>query len=207
MKPVPLIVLSDDECDAPTRTKHKRLIKNGIIVNNNDHEVLRQHNSSKETSYQRMRKRLLIVISDDNESDESLPKNPTQIKRRKTFGRTMKFIRMLLPKKEIKEEPQDWFTHVKKPTLPSISKPLAYNLIDEATDDEFIDHPTAKTHLQIAKEYESLYNFNGKDGDDLYDFDMYNVRSISDEEEKDSFINDASTNYYSTDDDNNGGII
>ncbi|GJT46009.1 hypothetical protein Tco_0954724 [Tanacetum coccineum] len=200
MKPVPLIVLSDDECDAPTRTKHKRLIKNGIIVNNNDHEVLRQHNSSKETSYQRMRKRLLIVISDDNESDESLPKNPTQIKRRKTFGRTMKFIRMLLPKKEIKEEPQDWFTHVKKPTLPSISKPLAYNLIDEATDDEFIDH------VNFEKDFPNLL-MTTMMVEDLYDFDMYNVRSISDEEEKDSFINDASTNYYSTDDDNNGGII
>ncbi|GJT96457.1 hypothetical protein Tco_1091975 [Tanacetum coccineum] len=181
--------------DPPTRTKPKRLIKNGIIVNDNDHEVLRHHSSSKETSYQRMRKRPLIVISDDDESA-----------------------------REIKEEPQDWFSHVKKPTLPFISKPLAYNLIDEATDDEFIDHvnfekdfpnlfddeidddnqSTAKTHLQITQEYESLYNFNGEDGEDLYDSDMYSVRFESYEEEKDNFINDASTNYYSIDDDNNG---
>ncbi|GKC10458.1 hypothetical protein Tco_1007240, partial [Tanacetum coccineum] len=64
------------------------------------------------------------------------------------------------------------------------------NLFDEEANDD-----------EDTKDFPTLEDIAEETGEDLYDSDMYSVRSVSEEEDEDSFINDDSTDYEDTSDD------
>ena len=94
------------------------------------------------------------------------------------------------------------------------------NLIDEPTDEEYnesenlnedfaslfyeeaneVADSQAETVVKKTTEFATWDELADQSGIDLIDSDTYSVRSVSDGEEADSFINDDSTDYYDSDD-------
>ncbi|GKC59837.1 hypothetical protein Tco_1087435 [Tanacetum coccineum] len=70
-----------------------------------------------------------------------------------------------------------------------------FTLLDEDTNKE-----EGNIQNYIYPNTWSNINDNDEDEDDLYDLDMYSIRSVSDGDENDSFINDGTTDYDTTDD-------
>ncbi|GKG52656.1 hypothetical protein Tco_0549768, partial [Tanacetum coccineum] len=74
------------------------------------------------------------------------------------------------------------------------------NLFDEEANDD--DEPNPEKLTETTKDFPSLDDFADATAEDLYDSDMYGVRSASDGYEEDSFINDDLTDTNeNTDDD------
>ncbi|GJX28690.1 hypothetical protein Tco_0236769 [Tanacetum coccineum] len=166
MKDIPIIVLSDDDSDAPVAIKCRRLVKNGAIVKKNYVQGGQNQNLSNETTYQRMKKVPLIVISDDD--DDELKK---ELPMKKSYGKEVPKIKNV---KTNNESPIGFNTNKKKDQC-MVSKSLTKNLIDEPTDEEFSDLNTYKNNKRF-----SLDDFVDATAEDLYDSDMYSVRSVSD---------------------------
>nr|GEW16046.1 hypothetical protein [Tanacetum cinerariifolium] len=165
MKEIPVIVLSDDDSDAPVTIKRRRLVKNGTIVKKN-------------------------YVQETNDG------NP--------IG----------------------FNNNEKKELYSVSKLTTKNIIDEPTDDEFNEYESfsedfvslfdkeanddvdskAETLTKATTKFASWDELANQTRVDLYDSVMYNVRSVSDGDEADSFINDDSTDYYDSDENTDDGI-
>nr|GEX81417.1 replication protein A 70 kDa DNA-binding subunit B [Tanacetum cinerariifolium] len=102
--------------------------------------------------------------------------------------------------------------------------------IEDSTDEHDLDmHTTSKTRDSTTSvegssskkrklindldevekptiDFPSLDDFADATAEDLYDSDMYKVRSISNGYEEDSFINDDSTDYYDTDENTDDDI-
>ncbi|GJU64222.1 hypothetical protein Tco_1246057 [Tanacetum coccineum] len=67
-----------------------------------------------------------------------------------------------------------------------------------ANDD---DETKPETHTESTKDFATLEDLADETAKDLYDSDMFSVRSVSDGYVEDSFINDDSKDYYDTDED------
>ncbi|GJX09750.1 replication protein A 70 kDa DNA-binding subunit B [Tanacetum coccineum] len=76
-----------------------------------------------------------------------------------------------------------------------VHKQHKFTLLDEDTDEE-----EGNIQNYIYPDTRSNINNSEEDGEDLYDSDMYSVRSVSDGDEDDSFINNGPTDYDTTDD-------
>ncbi|GJZ34948.1 hypothetical protein Tco_0580765 [Tanacetum coccineum] len=263
MKDLPVIVLSDDDSDAPVRIKQRRLVKNGAIVKKNNVQDGKKQTSTNE--YQTRKRVPLIVISDDDddELDEPIakkqkthlkkPKNTINNDIQRSFLDNKKFLPITNNKASVQEFQNMGTSKTKKKDLFSDSKTPTWNLIDEETDEEFTEYdehtspfdknnvlpitnkkPYGKDlqstgnweitddelneYLHSKQDFGNLFDEEANDdedtkrnsslediaeenGEDLYESDMYSVRSVSEEEEKDSFINDDSTDYDDTSDD------
>ncbi|GKD93271.1 hypothetical protein Tco_1373108, partial [Tanacetum coccineum] len=134
MKHIPVIVLSDDDSDAPMTIKCRRLVKNGATVKKNYVQVETNKRRSNETRYQRMKKTPIIIISDDDDDELSLL---TYI-----FNRLQKIVSQLailsenisqedLNLKFLRSLPSEWNTHVmawrNKPDLDTMNFDDLYN--------------------------------------------------------------------------------
>ncbi|GKF45960.1 hypothetical protein Tco_0135762, partial [Tanacetum coccineum] len=73
--------------------------------------------------------------------------------------------------------------------------------------DEDIDEEEGNMQNYIYPNTWSNINDNDEDGVDLYDSDMYSIRSVSDGDEHDSFINDGTTDYATTDDEDSDDFL
>ncbi|GJS97503.1 hypothetical protein Tco_0804471 [Tanacetum coccineum] len=187
-KKAPLIVISDDDDDEldDTKTqKHKTLLKKGRIANLNDLHM--------------------TFLDKKNELQKKKP------------GKEVQKIDNVITN----DESTIGFNTDKKKDPSLVSKSPTNNLIDEPTDEEFSDSVDLNedfTNLFDEKAIDdaelipetltkstlnlpSLDDLADATAEDLYDSDMYSVRSVSDGYEEDSFINDDSTDYYDTDDD------
>ncbi|GJY55915.1 hypothetical protein Tco_0455030 [Tanacetum coccineum] len=211
MKDLPVIVLSDDDSDAPVRIKQRRLVKNGAIVKKNNVQDGKTQTSTNE--YQTRKRVPLIVISDDDD-DELKTKKKDLCSDSKTPTWNL-----------IDEETDEEFTEYDEHTSPfdknnvlpiTNKKPYGKDLQStgnwEITDDELNEYLHSKQDFgnlfdeeanddEDTKDFPSLEDIAEENGEDLYESDMYRVRSVSEEEEKDSFINDESTDYDDTSDD------
>ncbi|GKA22644.1 hypothetical protein Tco_0708606 [Tanacetum coccineum] len=248
MKDLPVIVLSNDDLDAPVRIKRRRLVKNGAIVKKNNVQDGKTQTSTNE--YQTRKRVPLIVISDDDddELDEPIakkqkthlkkPKNTINNDIQRSFLDNKKFLPITNNKASVQEFQNMGTSKTKKKDLCSVSKTPTWNLIDQETDEEFTENdehtsPFDKKNvlpitnkkpygkdlqntgnwtleiyltrklmmIRIQKGIYSTEDIAEENGEDLYDSDMYSVRSVSEEEEIDSFINDDSTDYDDTSDD------
>ncbi|GKC09197.1 hypothetical protein Tco_1000807 [Tanacetum coccineum] len=81
---------------------------------------------------------------------------------------------------------------------------LEYKHHEFTLQEEDIDEEEGNMQNYIYPNTWSNINDKDENGIDLYDSDMYNIRSVSDEDEHDSFINDGTTNYATTDDEDSG---
>ncbi|GJY33585.1 hypothetical protein Tco_0418054 [Tanacetum coccineum] len=215
MKDIPVIVLSDDDSDAPVTIKCRRLITNGAIVKKNyvqDEPKTKKH----KTLLQKER------IANNNDLHMNFLDKRKELPIKKAYGKEVQKIENW---KTNDESPIGFNTDKKKdPCL--VSKSPTKNLIDEPTDEEFSEsvdlnedfanlfdeatidegEPIPETLTEATKDFPSLDDFADATAEDLYDSDIYSVRSVSDGYEEDSFINDDSTDYYDTDEDTNDDI-
>ncbi|GJV18758.1 hypothetical protein Tco_1367778 [Tanacetum coccineum] len=189
MKEIPMIVLSDDDSDAPVTIKRRKLVKNGTTVKKNYVETkAKEHN--------------------------------TLLKKGRIGNNTDGYMSFLTNKKETNDGNTIGFNNNQKKELCSVSKSTTKNLIDEATDEEFNEYENfnedfvslfdeeaneaadskAETLTKATTEFASWDELADQTGIDLNDSDIYSVRSVSDGDEADSFINDDSTDYYDSDD-------
>ncbi|GJY86173.1 hypothetical protein Tco_0500199, partial [Tanacetum coccineum] len=77
-----------------------------------------------------------------------------------------------------------------------------YTLLDEDTDEE-----EGNIKNYIYPNSWSNINDNDEHEEDLYDSDMFSIRSVSDGDESDSFINDGTTDYDTTDDEDSDNFF
>ncbi|GJR63616.1 ATP-dependent DNA helicase PIF1-like protein [Tanacetum coccineum] len=150
MKDLPVIVLSDDDSDAPVRIKRRRLVKNGAIVKKNNVQDGKKQTSTNE--YQTRKRVPLIVISDDDDDELDEPiakKQKTHLKKPKNtinndIQRSFLDNKKLLPitnnKASVQEFQNMGTSKTKKKDLCSDSKTPTWNLIDEETDEEFTEY-------------------------------------------------------------------
>ncbi|GJT27694.1 hypothetical protein Tco_0907969 [Tanacetum coccineum] len=128
MKNIPLIVLSDDDSDAPVTMKRQRLEKNGAIVKKNYVQGEKQPRRTNQTTYQRMKNHPIIVISEDDDDELVLP-----ITNKKAYGKEIQQSE----NSKNNEESKVGFNTNKKNCPGLDSKTPTKNLIDEQTDEEF----------------------------------------------------------------------
>ncbi|GJS03995.1 hypothetical protein Tco_0320503 [Tanacetum coccineum] len=181
----------EDELDEPKAKKHKALLNKGRMANNNDVHM----------TFLDKKKELPI---------------------KKAYGKEVQKINNV----KANDESPIWFNTDKKKKPCFVKKSPAMNLIDEPTDEEFSDsvdfnedfvylfddqanddvEPNPETLTEATKDFPNLDDFADATAEDLYDSDMYSVRSVSDGDEEDNFINDDSSDYYYSDENTDDDI-
>nr|GEZ79911.1 hypothetical protein [Tanacetum cinerariifolium] len=175
-KDISIIDISDDEAPMPSNNKRRRLIKNGNLVNNNVVEMIVPNDE----------KPIKLCANKTNNDDTNEEETMAS-----------------------EEELPAIFKRSKKEEESLIHRQHNYIIFKEDTDEELqnnnihIDDTNLFNINNNDKLAENIPNYNNLTNDeagvDLYDSDMYSVKYVSDGDDDDSFINDGSTDYYSTD--------
>ncbi|GJY56097.1 hypothetical protein Tco_0455212, partial [Tanacetum coccineum] len=196
---IPVIVLSDDDSDVPVTIKRRRLVKNGAIVKKNyvqDEPKAKKHKAILNKGR----------MANNNDVDMTFLDKKKELPIKKAYGKEVQKIDNV----KANDESPIWFNTDKKKKPCFVTKSPAMNLIDEPTDEEFSDSvdfnkdfvnlfddqanddakPNPETLTEATKDFPSLDGFADATAEDLYDSDMYSVRSVSD---GDNFINDDGT--------------
>nr|GEY74196.1 uncharacterized protein [Tanacetum cinerariifolium] len=190
-----------DNIDAPVTIKCCRLEKNGAIMKKNYVQVVsfnikkdeKHPRGTNQTTYQRIKKPSLIVISDDDddELDEPKPKKHQPLLKKGRIAHNndvhMNFLdnKKVLPitdknayGKEIQKiENLEFWESI------DLNEDFV-NLFDEEANEDAETKP--ETHTESTNDFARLDDLADETTEDLYDSDMFNVKSVSNGDEEDT---------------------